>query len=652
MGDSTHDLDAHVRMWLAIKQQNPQLELAEFCQHDSALIQAIHDRLAAAVADPAARTVAAHTTPVDTSLGGSPVTVEHSLAPGGETRRIHVPGWIANCFLPAESADELGRLGPYRIRRKLAEGGFGAVFEAEDPRLQSSVAIKVLKPAHHSPDQQARFLQEARTIRKLDSEYIVPLYAIEEHRGLWYLVMPFLRGRSLDDRLRMPSPIPMVEILRIGREIAIGLQHAHDQGLVHRDIKPGNIWLKSPNDRVQILDFGLARETESTEQMTSGHVVGTPAYMPPEQAMGQRSDARSDLFSLGCVLYQMVTGRRPFDGSTIFDIIDQILRSDPTPVITLVPSCPPGLATLIGELLEKSPECRPASAAVVAERLLAIDSAPSQATPPTSLLTILNRGILYSLGGMGLVLLGLVLMGQLVSTGIPGQPGFPIVSSMKHFPNPDGGSAVAQSAVASPAIRLQLAATLIRPRTEQQWRLDARQSNEALPARNGDLIHLEMQLNPPAYLYSFWVDGAGEVTPLYPWNPQQQITATRLTVPVVMPTRVSQINSPAAREGQIQGWPLVAPGGVETIIAMARNTPFPERFDWNAILGRLPACAVRDDREFVQLSLRPSHWLTTVALRRGPAAEAKAADGLLSSMLERLRPHVEAGEVLRFAHAP
>src|SRR5262245_5167376 len=192
----------------------------------------------------------------------------------------------------------------------------GVVFQGEDPKLGRQVAIKGMLPhLAGSKSSHERFLREARAAAALEHDHIVPIFHVDEDRGAPFIVMPFLKGEPLDRRLEAQGKLPIAEVLRIGRETAEGLAAAHEAGLIHRDIKPANLWLEGDKARVKILDFGLARASADQSQLTqTGAIIGTPAFMAPEQATGEKVGPQSDLFSLGCVLYRLCTGNMPFRG--------------------------------------------------------------------------------------------------------------------------------------------------------------------------------------------------------------------------------------------------------------------------------------------------------------------------------------------------
>ena len=281
---------------------------------------------------------------------------------------------------PSARRDFPTRLGCYQLTRKLGEGGMGAVFLAEDTSLHRQVALKVMRAEVVSQsDAGQRFLREARSMAALKQDNIVTIYAVGEDQGIPYLAMELLKGASLDAFLKSGKVLSIKSLLRISREIARGLGVAHAKGLIHRDIKPGNIWLEAPVGRVKILDFGLARPAEEAGELTaSGMVVGTPNYLSPEQARGEKVDARADLFSLGVLMYRMVTGRVPFQGPTLMAVLIAIGTETPTSVGKLKQDIPPRLSRLIDREAGGGAAAHAAEAGLVIEDMpAASDSFPS-----------------------------------------------------------------------------------------------------------------------------------------------------------------------------------------------------------------------------------------------------------------------------------
>ena|GEM_PF-1798714 len=314
----------------------------------------------------------------------------------------------------ATGTAELPRLAQYRVLKKLGQGGMGMVFLAEDQKLHRLVALKVMLPEKRAdPENRQRFLREARAAAAIKNERIVTIYQVDEDNGIPFLAMELLEGESLEHLLRrQPGPCPATFIIDLGKQIAEGLQAAHQVGFIHRDIKPSNIWLEAgrvvsggvvsgvgqhikadgSNDtahdsrltthdsrltthQVKILDFGLARVVRAATPLTqSGMIVGTPGFLSPEQAAGRSVDARSDLFSLGVVLYLLATGTMPFAGDDVLAILTALAVEHPRPIFERNPDLPEGLAHLIMRLLSKQPEMRPASAAEVIAILQAMET--------------------------------------------------------------------------------------------------------------------------------------------------------------------------------------------------------------------------------------------------------------------------------------
>ncbi len=282
-------------------------------------------------------------------------------------------------------------LGPYRILAPLGAGGMGEVYRAHDARLGRDVAVKVL-PSHlaASPEVRARFEREARTVSQLNHPHICTLHDIGRHEDTDYLVMELLEGETLAHRLEK-GPLPVAGLLTLGTQIADALDRAHRAGVVHRDLKPGNVMLTKSG--AKLMDFGLARATglAATPQIMTesptvsrpltkeGTIVGTFQYMAPEQLEGKEADARSDLWALGCVLYEMATGQRAFAGESQASLIAAILEHEPRPILELKPMSPPALEHVVTRCLAKDPEKRWQSARDVVQELEWIAAAGSRA---------------------------------------------------------------------------------------------------------------------------------------------------------------------------------------------------------------------------------------------------------------------------------
>jgi serine/threonine protein kinase len=353
---------------------------------------------------------------------------------------------------PALQAGELGRLGPYRILKVLGQGGMGTVYEAEDDVLKRRVALKVMKPSVAASPARDRFQREARLMASLKHDHIATIFQVGEDRGTPYLAMELLQGETLEDRLEK-GPLPLSETLRIGTQIARGLEAAHQRGLIHRDIKPANIWLETrgqptpagnaetegtrrreesqetvrdetggtppepppadppslPAVRVKILDFGLARPAKEEETITgSGVVVGTPSYMAPEQAQGEPVDSLCDLYSLGCILYRMVTGQLPVQGKSVMAILSNLATSAPRRPREHDPAIPVALEGLILALLAKNPAERPPRARAIIVALQAIERDPQAPTTPFGRAPDLPRSRRRRYAVWGVVLLLLI----------------------------------------------------------------------------------------------------------------------------------------------------------------------------------------------------------------------------------------------------
>lgn len=252
-------------------------------------------------------------------------------------------------------------VGGCRIVELIARGSMGTVYKAKHVGLNRFVAVKMIPHLEGNPDVVRRLLLEARAAAKLEHPNIVQVYDVGFQKGYVFVVMQLLRGQTLEERLREFGMFSVEEACDVARDVAQGLQAAHAKGIVHRDLKPANIIL-TEDGRARLTDFGLAQDVESGED-SAGAVVGTPYYMSPEQWLGRRADARSDLYALGIILYSMLCGRRPFEGETIEQLMRQHLKAAPPPPEKFNARLPEGISAIVRKMIAKAPARRYASAA-------------------------------------------------------------------------------------------------------------------------------------------------------------------------------------------------------------------------------------------------------------------------------------------------
>src|SRR5438067_1940378 len=280
----------------------------------------------------------------------------------GDRSTDHPSGELKLDFLqPPDDPGKLGKLGTFDVLRVVGRGGMGVVLHGYDPCLQRDIAVKVLDPGLAGNETaRARFCREARAAAAVSHENLVAVHQVDEDEksGLPYLVMQLVNGESLEQRLKRAGKLSVLEVARLGQQAAAGLAAAHAGGLIHRDIKPGNILLEDGTDRVKLTDFGLARAAEDVKLTRTGFVAGSPLYMAPEQARGDEVDARADLFSLGSVLYEAASGTPPFDGKTPLAVLRRVADETQTPLRRLDPDVPQWFSDVIDRLLAKGPAPR------------------------------------------------------------------------------------------------------------------------------------------------------------------------------------------------------------------------------------------------------------------------------------------------------
>jgi WD40 repeat protein/serine/threonine protein kinase len=278
--------------------------------------------------------------------------------------------WMSAFLAPSGEPGSLGRLDHYEMLKMVGRGGMGVVLKALDTKLRRVVAIKVLAPQlATSGTARKRFVREAQAAAAVRDDHVVDIHAVSDGGAFPYLAMEYIDGITLEDRIKQKGPAEVKEILRIGMQAAKGLAAAHAQGLIHRDVKPGNILLENGVQRVKLTDFGLARAAGDASLTQSGVITGTPSYMSPEQARGEAVDHRSDLFSLGSVLYALATGHPPFRAGETMAVLMRVCEDSPRPIRDINPDIPDWLCAIVARLQAKDPARRFQSATEVAELL-------------------------------------------------------------------------------------------------------------------------------------------------------------------------------------------------------------------------------------------------------------------------------------------
>lgn len=281
---------------------------------------------------------------------------------------------------PPTKPGGIGCLGDYELIRVLGEGGMGIVFEADDKRLGRKVALKVLRPELTDESFRQRFEREGKISSSIQDDNICLVYQIGVHNSVSYMAMEYLKGEDLDAKLKRDGWLPIPVVFKIAKQMALGLAVAHEKKLIHRDIKPANVWLESSGSggdfkRVKLLDFGLAKSTEVESTLTAkGMIVGTPNYMAPEQICGEPLDERADLFSLGCVMYRMLSGKIPFEKENTLAVLHAVVESEIPALNDLDQKLPKEVYGLMTKLLSKNPADRPATARKVVSMIEAIEN--------------------------------------------------------------------------------------------------------------------------------------------------------------------------------------------------------------------------------------------------------------------------------------
>ncbi len=395
-------------------------------------------------------------------------------------------------FLQRASHPELlGRLGRYEIERVIGQGGMGVVLKGFDTELHRVVAIKVLAPhLAHRASARRRFSREAQAAAAVVHPHVIPIFDVESETDLPYLVMQYVAGHSLQSRVDERGPLPVEEALRIAQQTAAGLAAAHGQGLVHRDVKPANILLEESVDRVLLSDFGLARAVDDASLTRTGVITGTPFYMSPEQARGGAIDTRSDLFSLGSVLYFMLTGHSPFRTRGAMAVLNRICVENPRPIQEINPLVPWEVSELVERLLAKLPADRVQTAQQV-EETLAMLLTQLQSGSLTLRLRPQRRRLRLSQSGrwMALSMAALVVCMFLIGAYLLSRPGQPLGRSISGSPDVSISPSTERSPLTVRQLRAMQSEVMADAQQSDAWWELARRTEQMVAPKQPDPIH-------------------------------------------------------------------------------------------------------------------------------------------------------------------
>lgn len=570
--------------------------------------------------------------------------------------------------------DSIGRLGKYEVLGVIGKGAFGTVFKAYDEQLRRMVALKLLKRsvAEHASSRR-RFIREARAVAAINHSNVVTIYAVEEIDGLPLLVMELVSGRTLRERIKMSPRLTPTEITRIAAQIAAGLAAAHAQGVVHRDVKPSNVLLENGVERVKLTDFGLATCSVDNVELTSGNIaVGTPAYMSPEQAMGQPTDARSDLFGLGCVLYAMVTGDSPFAAKTTLETSQRVVNWEPKRLHEVRSDIPRSLSVITERLLHKDPAQRYATAAEVANVLNeCVSELHLHDASHRDLQTIATKpaGSLRSANVLVIVLVVLLAIPLLMflRKGNTAKRDATEDRTEKSINSGDASTGGEQDNDAIPPAAFRATLDL------SVWGLDQPQrqgrsirEQGVLPIGPRDSLRLDVQLQPAMHLYVIWIDALGELYPVFPWQPGTWEEWSDKQGPV---------DSISLPEKLDTAWPNQGASGMETIVLLADarplvvgndatgvkrseatgdtdNQPAAEEFDLRTILAAIPKVPTDEKRMFFEFDERGS---VRLGQERSPqfTQPQSLADHIQQTrqfIVERLATRFSLVRIIRFAN--
>ncbi|HUT13598.1 MAG TPA: protein kinase [Thermoguttaceae bacterium] len=517
---------------------------------------------------------------------------------------------------PVEHPAAIGR---YRVCRVLGQGAFGVVYLADDPELDRPVAVKVPRPGRFSSESETkRFLEEARFAARLQHPGIVTVHDVGRESDRCYIVTEYIQGRTLQQLIDAESLFPAQAAGLVAR-VADALHYAHKKGFVHRDLKPGNILIDSQG-HPHVADFGLA-VSEDSQRLYTGQVAGTPAYMSPEQVRGETHhlDGRTDIWSLGVILYQLLTGRQPFWRGRTADCLDEIQHRDPKPPRQIDDSVPAELERIALKCLAKRSTERYNTAADLAADLRhwrpGLRDAPTSGPPQPVRTSSGVRKPLWWIAGC------VVLIAVILTIFFATRPTTP------------SGTTTPITGTIDVKVR--------NPDNPQRRDLSLAEAG-ALPLISGDHIRVEASVSQPSYLYVVWISPEGEATPVYPWAPGEWDSR---------PEHEQPISSISLPEGLNTGWPMQGPAGMETLVLLARGTPLPHDIELRELFAGFPVQEIQDPRAIVWLD--KGEVVDTVEREPQFFNPQEIDDPVLTTqrlLSERLGPHFQLIRAVSFAN--
>jgi serine/threonine-protein kinase len=500
----------------------------------------------------------------------------------------------------------------YEVLGVLGKGGMGVVYKARHVALERLAALKMIRSRGVKDEALgARLRTEARTVAQFDHPNLVRLYEYGEENGQPYFALELVSGGSLAEKCK-DGPQPPRAAAALVAQLADAVEYAHRRGILHRDLKPANVLLTA--DGVpKITDFGLAKDLRdgAAELTKEGACVGTPAYFAPEQAGGRPETIgpSTDVFGLGGILYCLLTGRPPFQGNTVAEVVAQARQGQVESPRQLNPQTPRALERICLKALAADPRQRYSSAAALGNDLRRYLRRPR--------LIAIAAGVLAAL-----LLTGLTawLVGR-------------------------------ESGISAPALSGELIVRLWSPDGQSKRGLRVDEPG-ALPARSEEQVVVEARLNEPAYVYLLWLDGQGDVSPLYPWNDLSIDHDLAARPPEAPPQQVVYSPTVSKRGDAAKGWKLDAQDGLETVLLLARRTPLSAEVHLADLIGRLPPAPLRHPGELAVRGFDRGQPVDSLNLgqNRGIDKEAAAIDDPLLGLMQRLQEHFEVIRAVRFAH--